>query len=218
MRHDHFPLMRQEGHAMFARQRGASLVVSMLMLVAVLLLGISAAKIALQGEKASRGDRDREIAFQAAEAALIDAEIDIENSSASNSRSAIFEEKDIPVEMYFKKDCATGGQSLGLCLPADPGLTPVWLTADFSGTSTTSVPYGHFTGQTMQTGVGSTSARLPRYIIEIFKYNRESEGVQEPSTTYFFRITAIGYGMRDTTKVVLQTFYRKIVNINLKKT
>lgn len=218
MRHDHFPLMRQEGHAMFARQRGASLVVSMLMLVAVLLLGISAAKIALQGEKASRGDRDREIAFQAAEAALIDAQIDIENSSASNSRSAIFKEKDVQQELYFKKDCATGGQSLGLCLPADPGLTPVWLTADFSDTSATSVPYGHFTGQTMQTGVGSTSARLPRYIIEIFKYNNEGESAQAADATYFYRVTAIGYGMRDTTKVVLQTFYRKIENINIKKT
>ena len=55
------------------RQRGASLIVSLLMLVAVLVLGISAAQIALQGEKASRNDRDRQIAFQAAEAALMDA-------------------------------------------------------------------------------------------------------------------------------------------------
>ena len=61
-------------------QYGATLLVTLLMLVVVLLLGIAAAQIALQGEKSSRNDRDRQIAFQAAEAALLDAEMDIEQS------------------------------------------------------------------------------------------------------------------------------------------
>ncbi|MBS1169430.1 MAG: pilus assembly protein [Burkholderiaceae bacterium] len=203
-------------HRRASRQQGASLVVSLLMLVAVLLLGISAAQIALQGEKASRGDRDRQIAFQAAEAALADAEIDIEKSSASNSRSSVFKEKDV-LDHYFITGCGTtgdnGGKSLGLCQPAPAGQTPVWLTVDFTDTGAStakSVAYGAFTGQEMQVGTGSTPARLPRYIIEIFKYNQAGSGTGGQDSTFFFRITAIGYGMRDTTKVVLQTFYRKI--------
>ncbi|MEA5098215.1 MAG: PilX N-terminal domain-containing pilus assembly protein [Burkholderiaceae bacterium] len=197
-----------------ASQRGASLVVSLLMLVAVLLLGISAASMALQGEKAARGDRDRQIAFQAAEAALMDAEIDIENSTASNSRSALFKEKDVQVELFITGcGAGTANQSLGLCQPAAAGQTPVWLAVDFSDTgasSTKSVPYGFFTGQTMQTGIGATPARLPRYIIEIFVDNQAGGSTSPEEASYIYRVTAIGYGMRDSTKVTLQTFYRKV--------
>jgi type IV pilus assembly protein PilX len=38
-------------------------------------------------------------------------------------------------------------------------------------------------------------------------YNRQGESAEKPS--YFYRVTAIGFGVRDTTQVVLQTFYRK---------
>jgi type IV pilus assembly protein PilX len=77
-------------HAARSGQQGAALIVSLLMLVAVMLLGVSAAHIALEGEKASRNDRDRQLAFQAAEAGLMDAEMDIENASGPASRSHIF--------------------------------------------------------------------------------------------------------------------------------
>jgi type IV pilus assembly protein PilX len=40
-------------------------------------------------------------------------------------------------------------------------------------------------------------------------YNKEGEGATREDLTYFYRITAIGFGVRDTTQVVLQTFYRK---------
>ena len=199
------------------KQRGASLVVTLLMLVAVLLLGVSAAQIALQGEKASRGDRDRQVAFQAAEAALMDAEMDIENSpSTTLTRSSVFKEKDL-IDNYFISGCGTsspnGGKSLGLCQTTPAGQTPIWLTIDFSDTdasTTKSAPFGKFTGQEMQTGTGSTPARLPRYIIEKFQYTEAGASPEDKDATYFFRITAIGYGMRDSTRVVLQSFYRKI--------
>ena len=53
------------------------------MLVIVLIIGISLASFSLMGEKASRNDRDRKIAFEAAESALFDAELDIDNSQRS---------------------------------------------------------------------------------------------------------------------------------------
>jgi type IV pilus assembly protein PilX len=40
-------------------------------------------------------------------------------------------------------------------------------------------------------------------------YNREGEGASQEDMTYFYRVTAIGFGTRSTTQVVLQTFYRK---------
>lgn len=194
-----------------SRQGGVSLVVSLLMLIAVMLLGLSATQIALQSEKASRNDRDRQIAFQAAEAALLDAEMDIENSpDPDRSRSAIFSKNDIH---SFLPGCGTGdaGIYLGLCAQAADGATPAWLAVDFLNDTATSaaVPFGKFTGQSFQTGQGSLPARLPRYIIELIAYNRPGESAELATRTYFYRITAIGFGMRDATRVVLQTFYRK---------
>lgn len=193
-------------------QRGASLVVSLLMLIAVLLLGISAAQIALQGEKAARNDRDRQIALQAAEAALMDAELDIEGSpDPSRSRSDVFGPDN---RMAFDGAGCSGGAGnrfLGLCMRADDDGAPAWKTIDFLDTSDNAktVPYGHFTGQSFQTGVGSLPAKPPRYLIEQVVYNRGGEGVTKEDITYFYQITAVGFGTREDTQVVLQTFYRK---------
>ena len=64
------------------RERGVALLVCLLMLILVMLLGVSAAQLSLQGEKAARGERDRDVAFQAAEDALADAEHDIQQGTA----------------------------------------------------------------------------------------------------------------------------------------
>jgi type IV pilus assembly protein PilX len=191
-------------------QRGAALAVSLVMLVAVLLLGISATEIALQGEKASRNDRDRQIAFQAAEAGLMDAELDIENSPGAQSRSPIFARES---KEGFTEGCGagTGNIYLGLCNRVAEGTTPAWQAVDFLDDSSKarSVPYGWFTKQSFQAGKGSLPSKLPRYIIELMTYTREGEGTSIEDMTYFYRVTAIGFGVRDTTQVVLQTFYRK---------
>ena len=189
-------------------QAGATLVVVLVMLVIVMLLGSSAAQIALQGEKMSRNDRDRQVAFQAAEAALRDAEIDLQNSKSSGSRSSFFSSQS---QLGFPGPedavCGTTGNSQGLCRD-DP--KPAWLQVDFLETdesSAQSVPYGKFTGEDFPTVDGTLPARKPRYIIESKKYNLP--GASADSANYFYRITAVGFGLRDSTRVMLQTFYRK---------
>jgi type IV pilus assembly protein PilX len=194
-----------------SRQGGASLIVSLVMLVAVLLLGISAARVALQSEKASRNDRDRQIALQSAEAGLMDAELDIEGASGKEMvRSRIFGKDKTE---GFTEGCGGGLTNiyLGLCTRAEEGEIPAWQKVDFldSSAGAKSVPYGRFTGQSFQTGKGSLPAKLPRYVIELMPYNKEGEGANNDNITYFYRISAIGFGVRETTQVVLQTFYRK---------
>ena len=190
-------------------QYGASLVVSLLMLVVILLLGSSAAEMALQSEKASRNDRDRQVAFQAAEAGLMDAELDIENAPA-NSRSSLFAPDS---RLGFVDGCGSGlgNVQLGLCNPSAAADIPVWESVDFMDASDNArtVPYGRFTGQSFQTSGGILPGRVPRYVIELMTYNRPGEDAGQGATTYFYRITAIGFGMRDSTQVVLQTYYRK---------
>lgn len=194
-----------------AFQSGISLVVSLLMLAAVLILGTSAANIALQAEKASRNDRDHQVALQAAEAALADAELDIEESpDTGRSRSSIFAKSKME---GFAPGCGAGMANpfLGLCLGAEDGVVPVWQAIDFADDSShaRTVPYGHFTGMAFQTGHGVLPAKLPRYIIELLPYTREGQGAGANDMSYFYRITAVGFGMRPSTLVVLQTYYRK---------
>jgi type IV pilus assembly protein PilX len=195
------------------QQSGMSLIITMLMLIAVMLLGISAAQIALSSEKASRNDRDRQVAFQAAEAALIDAELDIQNSPAvGTSRSAIFSRNSTLGFPEGDSPCGAGltSTSLGLCGRKSDGSTPAWLSVDFSIVEpniTQSVPYGTFTGQTFTVGNGTASSEVPRYVIELMTYT--APGERADAVSYFYRLTAMGYGIRKTTQVVLQTFYRK---------
>lgn len=197
-----------------SRQCGATLVVSLILLVALLMLGISAAQLTLQGEKISRGERDRQIAIQAAEAALIDAELDIHGSpDAARSRSHIFSShsaQGFPNEREAPCHSGQANQYLGLCRHAAAEETPTWQLVNFDERKPEllhSVPFGRFTGKKFETGKGVLPSRSPHYIIELMVYNMPGADAQYGG--YFYRVTAIGYGIRETTQVVLQSVYRK---------
>lgn len=202
--------MMRPTSVLMRRQDGAALIVSLMMLIVVLILSIALATVSLQGEKASRSDRDRQIALMAAEAALKDAEMDIDPQVAlANGRANLF---DPTSNLYFEAGCASGDGNVyqGLCLPSLSGQTAVWFIANIASddSSSPSVKFGRFTGQTMVTGKGSFPAKLPRYIIEAVQ-DLEAGRKADEQTKYIFRITAIGFGANPDTQVVLQSFYRK---------
>ena len=196
-------------------QRGFSLIVVLLILVVATVLGVGAAQVSLVNERGARNDRDTEVAFQAAEAALIDAESDVlgPNDSAQQ-RLCLFSHQDATA---FVEGCGGAGEHQGLCAPGEPGADPAWMTADFSAGSERSVAYGTFTGQTYASGdaatgtrAGALPARAPRYIVEAVRSRGgwQADALQSASAqgaSYIFRVTAIGFGMRDETQVVLQT-------------
>jgi type IV pilus assembly protein PilX len=162
--------------------------------------------MALMGEKAARNERDKVIALQAAEAALVDAELDIENATASTSRSAIFSPHSA---QGFSDGCGTDDDNLyqGLCTSPE-GQSAAWLTAAIADASShsPSVKFGRFTGQTMPHGGGSLPSELPRYIIELMPDNAAG---QTANGAYMYRVTAIGFGSNRDTQAVVQSFYRK---------
>ncbi len=63
----------QSGH-----QQGASLVIALMFLIVLTILGLVAVRSSTVQERMAGNDRDRAIAFEAAEAALRDAERDIQ--------------------------------------------------------------------------------------------------------------------------------------------
>lgn len=188
--------------------QGAALLVVLGTLIIVLLLGTSAAQMALLGEKTARGERDRHTAFQAAEAALMDAENDIEGRPGAPGRSALFASGSA---LGFVDGCGSGSVDLGLCLPGAQGAPPAWQTIDFAGVDGATarfVPYGKFTGAAMQTGHGFLPVKAARYIIELLP-SLQPGADAGTKQQYVYRITALGFGARDTTQVVLQSHYRK---------
>lgn len=193
-------------------ERGAALVFALCLLVAILLLGVSAAQMALHGEKAARGERDRQIAFQAAEEALMDAQHDIEGLPGAPGRSTLFAPGSAA---GFAPACK--GEP-GLCLPAASGAPAVWLSTDLGVADSGTVAYGQFTGAAMQTGEGFLPFKKPRYLIELLPFHPPGEEAGVPAGAplglpsgagYLYRVTAIGFGAQDDTQVVLQTYYRK---------
>ena len=196
------------------RQQGISLVIVLVLLFATLFLGMSAAVIAIQAEKASRGDRDRQVAFEAAEAAPNDAAIDIEGSTAGIAAGRVFAPDsaigfpalDGAVTCYTAKDSV----NFGLCRSPVAGKPASWLSADFSvdDINAESVEFGHFTQNKFATGSGSLPTRMPRYLIELIPDIQAGNSAQK--VKFFYRITAIGFGAHSDTRVVLQTFHRKV--------
>lgn len=189
--------------------QGFSLIVVLLLLTVVSVLGVSAARLTLLQEATVRSDRDTEIALQAAEAALADAERDVlgPNSDAA-ARLCLFQPPDLAA---FAAGCGSG-RTLGLCAAAAPGETPAWIAADLSPAGGVAVPYGQFTGQTYAAGAdrGAVPAHLPRYIVEAVRHNggwerQRLQGASAGSLDHVFRVTAVGHGVDARTQVMLQT-------------
>jgi type IV pilus assembly protein PilX len=178
-----------------------TLVVSLLMLAAVLLLAASSAGVALMGERSARAERDRHIALQAAEDALMDAELEIEGAAAVPAeRRAVLRAPD-----SFAAGCGSG-VALGLCARSAPGEPPPWLAVDLADEAH-SVALGRYTGTVTETGDGLLPLRKPRYIVERLPY-RPPGSEAGADGGYLYRVTAVGFGSRPGTQVVLQSTWR----------
>jgi type IV pilus assembly protein PilX len=200
-----------------ARARGASLVVVLIMLTVIFVIGLISSRLALFSERSARNDRDRQVAFQSAESALLDAELDIfgPNTSA-NKRVCIFDSKK-PIEFF--EGCGTGTNA-GMCLlTISPGDAWKEVKANYlSETGVTAgnktVEYGQFTGQTLPLSSSGLTAKLPRYTIEAVPYagtgadNDSVAGKNEQA----FLVTAMGFGFRTETQVLLQALIYKPAN------
>ena len=190
-------------YAPHAGQKGMSLIIVLIMLSAIFMLAAFGARLTLLGEKSARNDRDRQIAFQAAEAALGDAEIDIMGpNSASNSRNAQMDSRTLQL---FVEGCGTTADNRGLC-STNTNTTPFYKSIDFeeTGASRHYVTLGEYTGRSTGFATGSSAlpAQLPRYIIETIAYNPAQGSCAQHKA---FLVTALGYGLNQQTQVMLQS-------------
>lgn len=185
------------------QQTGVVLVVSLIMLLLLTLIGLSGMQSTILEERMAGNMRDRNMAFQAAEAALQDGEIHIISGSISGFTG-------------FSNDCGAATSNTtdnGLCHGGSAGYNPpVWENPNVWN-ATRSVEYGAVTGarkigDTNGDGVIDVTPALsaqPRYIIEAVTGtpSHVCDG-----TRFCYRVTARAQGMNPNTVVVLQTIYR----------
>ena len=197
-------------------QSGASLIMVMIILTVVSMLGIAGIQISSLSERSARNDRDYQIAWQSAEAALIDVEFDIFGPVASTRRAIFSPQTNIGAFGAFGGGCGASGDSKGLCSMVVSG-KPDWLTVNFETTGATAATaeYGTFTGRTFAAGsTGFQPSKRPRYVLEAIPDNFGKGSPCRDVTSsavcsaYVYRATAMGFGPRDDIQAVLQMVYR----------
>lgn len=195
-----------------AGQAGVSLIVVMLILIVASILGVAGVQISMMAERATRNDRDMQVAWQAAEAALIDAELDIlgQPVSAADKRPEVFDREMVDTAKFVPGCGKSGeGKSYGLCNSV--GTKPDWLTVDFTtiGTNAPTVGFGAFTGRAFPAGgAGVQPAAVPRYVIEIIPDPSMAPTTAPKDRKYIYRVTSMGFGPNADTQAVLQMIYR----------
>lgn len=186
------------------QQSGAVLVISLIMLLLLNIIGVTALQTTTLEEKMAGNMRDRIIAFQAAEAALRDAEADIANV-VNNKRPRI------SGFSGFKANCGATTLSRtddGLCYKgknkAFSTAERKWEKPDWAGVA--SIAYGTYTN------TGSTPVKIdarlsapPRYVIEALG---NLKGSCDAVSNFCYRITARAQGVDPNTVVLLQTVYK----------
>ena len=207
-------------------QRGAALIVSLLLLAIVMLLATAGWQMGTQEERMVGQQRDRAIAFEAAEAALRDAERDLLGICALGYGPGDCTPRADPIngETGFgaagaENTCSNDGLCLGSTAerPDFNSDMPIAVLTGAAGAVGVPVEYGTFTRPASDRNVkgpGGTDLWRPRYVIESLCYGGGGQGMTGsfvascPSPIY--RITAIARGMRGTdeaSQVILQSFF-----------
>ncbi|MCA0324884.1 MAG: hypothetical protein LCH89_04680 [Proteobacteria bacterium] len=214
-------------------QRGLALVFVLLMLAIAMTAALFAARMTLLGDKASRNDRDRQIAFQAAELALADAEldlmdVDLAKATGSSSRGCKFANP--AASFVADPGCSANSNRRGLCGITPSSLAspsvPMYKQIDWEETDDNArvyVKYGEFTGRSSQlvTGDGSSTgqppqpAKAPKYII-VQAPGKQQIALGAGNTFQMqgaFKVYALGYGVNPNTKVLLEgDFYKPVLD------
>ena len=170
------PIQKLQGvqHA----QHGTALVMTLVILLLLTMLGITAINTSTLEERMAGNTKDQNLSFQAAETALRAAETWVASTTTAAALNT--------------------NNAIGIYAPSTTG-TDVWDSIDWLGANVMTYP-----NTPTATGTGGLSDvdTQPKYIIE--KVNTEA---LSPGTRITVRITARGTGASDTTVSMVQSTY-----------
>jgi len=172
-------LMRQ-------RQNGAVLIVGLIFLTLVMLIALSVMRSATLEERMAANSRNRQLALEAAEAVVRDAELSLFTATPFNP---------------FDRDAFVVACTSGYCSTPVSGATPRWQSAaTWSDTANTRSFANSDSNLT-----ASLVASQPSYIVELI--GQEGGQTQHICPKLLFRITARGVGV-DGSEVFVEDIYR----------
>ncbi len=160
------------------------MVIALIMLLVLTLLATASARMTLLEERMTGNTQDRNVAFQAAEAALRSGELLAQ----------------APVLPVF------GGANGGLYKPADPGDAPLWDVLDWEDAAAVHADAA------LDDVVDDLGGATADYIVEQLPSvptPGESLVPGEVSEASFYRVTARGVGIAGTAAVTLQTTFKR---------
>lgn len=165
-------------------ERGAVMIVTLIMLLVLTLLGTAAARMALLEERMTGNTQDRSVAFEAAEAALREGEEFLEQAALPAFNG-------------------TGG----LYVPAPPTGPPLWRTVDWD-TPAAVRAYAGLAGSP-----GILSRATAHYVIEeLPRVTTPGESIVLGSPVgepRFYRVTAQAVGTAGNATVTVQSTYKR---------
>lgn len=175
-------------HMSFHRQDGAVLVISLLILLIMTLIGVTAMSTTSMEEKMTGNMRDKNLALQASEAALEDGEAWLAAQGSYPGKASVCGAPPCDVwDLNVLPDLANESQS--------------WWQSNT-----------HEYGTAGSKDINDVKTD-PYYVIEEQAYVRDNlDAGQPPTGANFYRVTALGTGGTDDAQVVLQSTYVKRFN------
>jgi type IV pilus assembly protein PilX len=202
-------------------QHGATLIISIIFLMVMSLVAAGVWRMTMQQESMTGYERDYQIAFEAAERALRDAELDYFNACSKDAAGleTVCTKRSEPIEGLtgFGKAGQTVAQDNGTCsadglcsakAQASPDFKiyepqPKLAVLENKDSTEKSIAIGTYTLPAANQGtVVALVSKQPRYLIEGLQFG----GNNGERLSVVYRITAVGYGRRADTKVVLQSY------------
>lgn len=172
-------------HHRAVRQRGAAMVIALIMLLVLTLLATASARMTILEERMTGNTQDRGVAFQAAEAALRAGE-------------------DL-AQMPALPDFAVNAG--GLYQPAEPDQIPLWLAVNWASPAAVSLYDG------MATAPGSLSRATASFLVEELPWVATPGESLAADTSVdegiYFRVTARGLGVSGNATVTLQSTFKR---------
>ncbi|MFZ5506500.1 MAG: pilus assembly PilX family protein [Pseudomonadota bacterium] len=194
-----------------ARQRGATLLIALVMLVVMTLLGLASIRSTSMQERMGANLYDRSLAFQAVESALREAEARITiNTAVTNSAGLYCPPNGVPPSCAAPGPSATESATESET-PSASTTTYIERWKDPATTWASATTWWGSVDDDMKARLGGTS-RQPQYIIEYMGMSEDGTGCGQRGDTSCrgprYRVTARMPPIDGLPNVVLQTNYR----------
>tara|TARA_R110001583_G_scaffold184037_2_gene343061 strand:+ start:47325 stop:47894 length:570 start_codon:yes stop_codon:yes gene_type:complete len=177
-------------------QRGAALIVSLILLIVLTLLGLSSIRTVAQEERMTANAYDRSLGFQGAEAALRVGEAAAQAQADAAPPNPGFDNAGVHTDS--DSTCVASPCQTGLCSQPDKDCGVRWLDSGFNG-------WANAGGL----GLGAL-AETPQYFVEYLGGNFPCN-IDDPTTgaqnCKRYRVTARSSSGSDRANVILQSIY-----------